>query len=204
MKLRTALALNIFVCIFGFSCGSASNSALNTTPDKTSLPTPASNVNVANSNTNMTNTANTAVMQDAFWSEAAQSGMAEVELSQLAAEKAQNAEVKRFAQMMVTDHGKANSELKALAAKKNIVLPTTLSSSHQSKLEELRGLSGAEFDREYVETMVEDHEAAVELFREQAEDDDTAMADVKAFAAKTLPTLQKHLESIKGIQAKMK
>ncbi len=146
---------------------------------------------------------NVATMQDNFWTGAAHGGMAEMEMSKLAQTKAQNAEVKKFAAMMIADHTKASSELKALAAKQNVALPTTLSSSHQSTLEDLQGLSGAEFDRAYVEAMVDAHETDVELFREQAEDDDATMAEARAFAAKTLPTLQKHLEMIKGIQAKM-
>jgi putative membrane protein len=131
---------------------------------------------------------------------AAQSGMAEVELGRMAATKAQNPEVKQFGQMMVTDHGKANTELKALAAKKNIAVPTDLG-THASTAEELKGLSGADFDRAYVEAMVEAHEDDVSAFQKQA--DNAADAEVKAFAAKNLPVLQKHLEAIKAIQAKM-
>jgi putative membrane protein len=63
-------------------------------------------------------------------------------------------------------------------------------------------MSGAEFDREYVEMMVDDHEKDVAKFKEQSED--SSDPDAKAFAAKTLPTLQKHLDLIKALQAKMK
>jgi putative membrane protein len=135
-----------------------------------------------------------------FMAMAAQSGMAEVEMGRLAATKAQNPEVKKFGQMMADDHGKANTELKALAAKENITLPTDLG-SHKSTADELKGLSGAEFDQQYVEAMVDAHEDDVSAFQKQA--DSAADAEVKAFAAKTLPVLQKHLEAIKAIQAKM-
>jgi putative membrane protein len=144
---------------------------------------------------------NTAVMQDNFWSNAAAGGMAEVELGRLASQKAQNPEVKKFAQMMVTDHTKANAELKTLAARKNVTLPTGLDSSHQSVMERLNGLTGAEFDRAYVEAMVEDHEDTVELFEANADDAD---ADIKAFAAKNLPVVKGHLDMIKGIQGRLK
>jgi putative membrane protein len=110
--------------------------------------------------------------------------------------------VKNFARMMVEDHTKANTELKSLAAKKNITLPTTMNSGNQATLTELQNLVGADFDREYVAAMVDNHEADVQLFESQAADDSDP--DAKAFAAKTLPTLRKHLEMIKAIQAKMR
>lgn len=136
-----------------------------------------------------------------FMHEAEEGGMAEFAMGKLAAQKAQNAEVKKFAQMMVDDHSKANEELKGLAAKKNFTLPTD-ASSHKSEMDELNGLSGADFEKEYVEMMVDDHEKDVAAFQKQA--DSGSDADVKAFAMKTLPTLKKHLEAINAIHAKMK
>lgn len=151
----------------------------------------------------MTNMKRSALTPDTeFMTEAAQGGMAEVELGRLAASKAQSPEVKNFGQKMVNDHSKANEELKALAARKNMSLPTALDEKHQALLDKLKGLSGAEFDKAYVEAMVDDHEEDVEAFKDEAENGEDA--DVKAWAAKTLPTLQSHLEMIKGIQAKMK
>ena len=117
------------------------------------------------------------------------------------AQKAANPEVKKFGQTMVTDHSKANAELKALAAKKNISIPTEMG-SHKSDIEKMSKLSGADFDRQYVDDMVADHETDVAEFEKQAMS--AKDPDVKAFAAKTLPTLKRHLEMIKAIQAKMK
>jgi putative membrane protein len=128
--------------------------------------------------------------------------MAEVELGRLASTKAQNPEVKRFAQMMVTDHTKANEELKTMAAKKNVSLPGTLDSKHQSTMQRLEGMSGAAFDRAYVDDMVADHEADVQMFEKQSADNSDP--DAKAFAAKTLPTLQKHLEAVRALQSRLK
>ncbi|MBA2493213.1 MAG: DUF4142 domain-containing protein [Acidobacteria bacterium] len=136
-----------------------------------------------------------------FMTTAAQGGMAEVKLGEMASTKAQNAEVKAFAQKMVTDHGKANAELKDLAKKKNFTLPTDVSEDQKETYDELAKLSGAEFDKEYVKTMVDDHEKDVDAFQEQADDGDDA--DTKAFAAKTLPTLKSHLEMIKKIDDKV-
>ncbi len=157
-------------------------------------------MNNSMSNVNV-NASNTAVVQDNFWANAAQGGMAEVELSKLAVQKSQNADIKKFANMMISDHGKANDELKTLAAKKNVKLPTEMSSSQKSTMDDLSKLSGAEFDKRYVEAMVDDHETTVDLFEDNSTNSDV---DIKAFASKTLPTLQSHLKMINDIQSKMK
>jgi Predicted outer membrane protein len=126
--------------------------------------------------------------------------MFEVKMGQLAAKNAKDPEVKKFGQMMVSDHGKAGDELKALAAKKNYQLPTDIG-SHQSTYDKLSKLTGADFDKEYVDEMVSDHESDLKDFQRQA--DNGSDPDVKAFAAKVVPVIQKHLDAIKAIQAKM-
>lgn len=194
------------ICLFG--CGGSNSSSDATSPNRpntdiNSRTSNSLNTNTMNSNSMSSSNAissNTAVVQDNFWTNAARGGLAEVEMAKLALQKSQNADVKNFAQMMVTDHTKANSELKTLAAKKNVTLPTDLG-SHQSTLDDLTKLSGAEFDKEYVSAMVDDHETDVDLFEDNTDNSD---ADIKAFTTKTLPTLKKHLEMIKGIQSKMK
>ena len=189
-----------FLAIALFGC-SGNNSSDATSPNRSQPNMNNRGANSTNSNT-MSSTANgnTAVVQDNFWSKAAQGGTAEVELARLALQKSQNAEVKKFAQMMMTDHTKANDELKALAAKKSVTLPSDLG-KHQSTLDDLNGKTGADFDKAYVAAMVEDHEADVDFFEDNTANSD---ADIKAFTTKTLPTLKSHLEMIKGIQSKMK
>jgi len=91
--------------------------------------------------------------------------------------------------------------MEALGKKKNFNLPAGLG-SHQSTLDKLNGMSGDDFDREFVNNMVSDHEKDVSTF--QKESQNSTDADVKAFAEKTLPVLQKHLDTVKGIQSKMK
>ena len=188
------------------SCDSVRETTSNSGPDKTSLPNTngPGNLHMGNSNANsasMNANSNSSAAGN-FWNEAAAGGMAEVELSRLASTKAQNADVKRFAQMMIADHTKTNDELKSLATRKSVVLPTGLDPAHQSVMSKLEGMSGAEFDRGYVDAMVQDHEASVQLFERQAESGTDPEA--KAFASKTLPALQKHLGMIKDIQAKLK
>lgn len=160
------------------------------------------NSNMTNSNMNMSNSTSGVKSVNDFMTEAAQGGMAEVELSRMAQTKAQNADVKKFAQKMVQDHTNANNELKGVATKKTVTLPTDVGAMHKAAMDKLKGMSGADFDKEYVAEMVKDHEKDVADFQKQA--DGATDADVKAFAAKTLPTLKMHLEMIKDIQGKMK
>ncbi len=125
-----------------------------------------------------------------FMVKAASGGMLEVELGNMALQKASSPKVKKFAQQMVTDHTKANEELKALAAKKNITLPTTPGDEAQEHINDLAKYSGAEFDKKYAELMHKDHQEDLDLFKEAA--DDAEDPEVKAFASKTLPVLQNH------------
>ena len=140
--------------------------------------------------------------QDSFYREAAQSGMAEVALGNLALQKSQNEQIRNFAQQMVTDHTASNEELKTLAASKNVTLPTDMANKHRNAVNKLNGMSGTDFDKAFMKQMVKDHEAAVKLFSKQA--DREGDADTKAFAAKTLPTLQNHLQTARTIYDSLK
>lgn len=127
-----------------------------------------------------------------FVTRAARGGLAEVQLGDLAKDKASSPEVKQFAERMVTDHSRANDELKALAQSKNITLPSTLSMKDQALKDRLSKLSGEQFDRAYMRAMVRDHTKDVNEFRRESKS--AKDPDVKAFAAKTLPTLEDHLK----------
>jgi putative membrane protein len=133
-----------------------------------------------------------------FVEEAAAGGMAEVEMGQLASQRAQSGEVKQFAQRMVQDHSKANDELKQVASSKGIQLPGQTDKSHQKKMDKLQKLSGADFDKAYMDDMVKDHKKDVKEFQKQSKS--AKDADVKGFAAKTLPTLQEHLQMAENAQ----
>jgi len=127
-----------------------------------------------------------------FVTEAAGGGMAEVELGKIAAEKATTDEVKKFGQRMVDDHSKANDELKTLAQSKTITLPTAVGGKEKATIDRLSKLSGEVFDRAYVQEMLKDHQKDVAAFRTEAKSGKDP--DVKAWAAKTLPTLEEHLK----------
>jgi putative membrane protein len=133
----------------------------------------------------------------AFVKKAADGGMAEVKMAQLAKEKAEHADVKAFAERLERDHTQANTELKALASSKQITLPDAPSPAHQAKHDKLAKLSGAEFDRAFVAAMLEDHQKDVREFSREASNGKDA--EVKAFAAKTLPTLKEHLQQVQSL-----
>jgi putative membrane protein len=136
-----------------------------------------------------------------FAMEAAMGGMAEVKKGQLAVEKASNPDVKAFGQKMVDDHTKANEELKEVASKESIDLPTSLDAKQQAMVDKLSKLSGAAFDKAYMKDMVKDHDTDVKEFQRVAQNGtDTAIRD---FAAKTLPTLQEHQTMARDVQAKL-
>jgi putative membrane protein len=127
-----------------------------------------------------------------FVMEAAMGGMAEVQAGQLAAQKAQNPQVRAFAQKMVDDHTKANGELMRLASARSITPPSELDRSHRSALDKLQKASGPDFDKAYMKQQVSDHEKTVSLFEKQAKRGSDP--ELKAWAAKMLPDLQSHLK----------
>ena len=137
-----------------------------------------------------------------FAVKAADSGLAEVNASEVAQQKAQDQRVKDFAAMMVQDHTKTNEELKSLASSKNITLPTAPGEAHLKNIADLNSYTGADFDKEYMDLMVADHEKAVNLFEDASEDVEDA--ELRAFAAKTLPALQKHLEHARTVRDALK
>lgn len=141
----------------------------------------------------MTNKMNGQVgaMDQRFMMKAAQGGMAEVQLGQLAVQHAGSQAVKDFGQRMVDDHSKANDQLKQLAAQKNVTLPTEVDAKDKATMDRLSNLNGAAFDRAYMRDMVADHKKDIAEFQREANNGKDP--DVKAWASQTLPTLQTHL-----------
>jgi putative membrane protein len=134
-----------------------------------------------------------------FVTEAADGGMAEVELGQLAVEKATSDDVKKFGQRMVDDHSKANEKLKAIAANKKIELPQEPSAKHKATKARLAKLSGTKFDHAYMADMVKDHKTDVAMFHRES--NGGADPDVKAFATEALPILKDHLKQAQSLAA---
>jgi putative membrane protein len=135
--------------------------------------------------------------------EIADGGLFEVQFATMALTKAKSPEVKKFAQMMVDDHTKANNELKAWAGKKGVTLPDVMSEDKQKKYYDLeRDEDVNEFDKEFMDEMVEDHKKDINKFEDIAEDGNDA--DLKAWAAEKLPTLKHHLAEAERIRDAVK
>ena len=127
-----------------------------------------------------------------FMTKAAQGGMFEVKMAQVAQEKASSEEVKEFARMIEADHKKANEQLKELAQQKGVNLPEDMGPQHSATVERLSKLSGEVFDHAYVQDQIKDHKKDIQAFKQEGK---SGMdSDVKQFAASTVPTLEKHLD----------
>lgn len=133
-----------------------------------------------------------------FAVEAADGGLMEVELGTLALTKASSADVKQFAQMMVDQHTVANNELKALAQQKNITLPTVMGNENRRKYDRLSEKTGTDFDKGYMDLMIEDHKDDIDEFEDQAEDGRDP--ELKAWASSKVATLRHHLQEAERIQ----
>jgi putative membrane protein len=130
----------------------------------------------------------------AFMKEAAKGGMMEVEMGKMAQQKGKSADVKKIGGTMVADHTKANNELMGIAKKKGVDLSKEKPMSHS--------IGDANFDKDYINMMVKDHEKDLSAF--QAEAKNGTDAEVKAFASKTSAVIKKHLDTVKAAQAKLK
>jgi putative membrane protein len=136
----------------------------------------------------------------AFITKAAEGGRAEIELGQLAQQKASTDEVKALGKRIADDHQQANRDLEAIAGQKHVTLPSSLNAEHSALKSKLESASGAAFDRQYVVAMIEDHKHDIAEFERAASD--ARDADVKAFASKTVPTLQEHLRQAEAAAGK--
>jgi putative membrane protein len=137
-----------------------------------------------------------------FVMDAAHGNTAEVELGKLAAEKGSSDAVKQFGKRMTDDHAKANAELKEFAEKKGLTLPADLDPKHRQLRDRLAKLNGADFDRAYANEMVNDHKKDVAEFKREAKS--AKDPDLKAWASKTLPTLEDHLKQAQDMQTQVK
>jgi len=130
-----------------------------------------------------------------------QDGLAEIQVSQLVLKKSTNAEVKAFAQHMITDHGKANQEIRSLATSKKTALPQAVKPEQKAAYQKLSALSGKAFDQAVMSHFVEDHEKAVKAFSDNAKANPDPQ--IRAFAAKTLKVLQMHLQMARDVNRKV-
>jgi putative membrane protein len=160
-----------------------------------------SNSNMMNSNMSAMNDNPNALDAD-FAMMAAMGGMAEIEWAKLAVDKSTNKNVQKFAKRMIKDHTKASKNLMKVASKKNMTLPTTMSAEQMQVMNSLQAASGAEFDRIYIQMSgVDAHQKMAALFQNQV--NNGTDAELKEFAAKTLPTVQMHLQMAQEMSGNM-
>lgn len=183
-----------FGCLGGFACnaqapGGAPGGGAQQPAQRPSSPDMN---NPSNPGANNPDTMTRKVDDKKFLKEAALGGMEEVELGKLATQKGTSDAVKQFGQKMVDDHTKANDQLKEVAAKEQIEVPSSLDAKHQKNVDKLSKLSGEQFDKAYAKNMVKDHRKDVAEF--QAEAQNGMDPNIKQFAATTLPVLQEHLK----------
>lgn len=137
---------------------------------------------------------------NSFAAQAAQGGMLEVKLADLALQKSNNSQVKSFARKMKQDHTNANEKLKGIVGS-NMQLPTNLSAEQQQQVDTLQSKSGSAFDKAYADTMVQDHQKDVSEFENASHNAPTEQ--LRNFASQTLPTLKEHLKLAQQLQSKV-
>ncbi len=185
-----ALALGSAAILFIVACNDSKKTDTTTTDT-----TASTNVNKT-VDTTMGKTSNEFVMITA------QNGMAEVEMAKQAQANGGSQEVKDFGKMLETDHSQANATLMGIANEENIMLPTSMTDEQANHLKDMGAMKGADFDKHFIDMMIDGHTKSIERFKDAAANN--ANAKVKDFASKTLPTLQKHLDKAKSIKSKMK
>ena len=200
--LSGTLAALALLAMFAFACKKEESGTTDTSYSSTSSSTTSTAASdpSGTTSTNIITSPLSAADKD-FAMKAAQGGMAEVSLGQMAAQKATDADVKNFGNRMVNDHGKAGDELKQLATNKGIALPTDLDAEAKKTSADLSKKS-KDFDKSYMNDMVKDHEKDVKEFEKASKD--VQDPDLKSWASKTLPVIQDHLNMAKQIASKLK
>ncbi len=176
----------------------------NTSGTQNPADTTSTSIGTAKSMDSLKNNAGTTMIDQKatdFINDAATGGMMEVELGNMATQKASSQRVKDFGKMMVDDHTKVNDNLKNICSQKNIDLPASITPDQRKDIDKLSKKTGSAFDKEYVNMMVDDHKKDIDAFKKA--EMDVNDNDIKTFITNTLPVLQKHLDSIQAIKASM-
>lgn len=173
-----------------------------TNKEQQNQATTNNNQPVAQSSPTSSDTPNASASDQQFVTKAAQSSIAEVEIGKLAEQKATNEQVKQFAQRMVQDHTKANTELQQLAQTRNITIPSDMGDKYRAEFNNLSGLSGTEFDKAYMARMVEAHQEDIALFERQVQQGQEP--NIKSWAANTLSTLQEYQKLATSLESSVK
>ncbi|HEY5464583.1 MAG TPA: DUF4142 domain-containing protein [Hanamia sp.] len=200
---KLSFASLIIGAIFFSACNGNSSKSGAMNSDSTSNTMSSDSNKMSSSSTDTTNSKMAMVSDEAkdFTTNATEDGMTEVQLGNIAMKNAATQSIKDFGKMMVDDHTNIDNELKDLATKKMVDVPTAVTADQQKDIDKLSKETGKSFDKDYVHMMVEGHKKAVAAFKSAG--DKITDSDYKDFIMKTLPTLQKHLDAIEAIDKKM-
>jgi putative membrane protein len=192
MQKLSNLCLSASIAFFAISCNNSQSDA--TTDAKDSNMTKMDSTGHDTAGAGSTSTIPASVSKDdaTFVVNTADAGMTEVQLGQLAQQKGMAKDVKDYGAMMEKDHTAAGDKLKALAASKNITLPTAISPDMQKNIDDLQKKSGKDFDKAYISMMVDDHKKVISSFEDESKKGTDS--DIRAFADSTLHTLRHHLQ----------
>ena len=204
LKSFGACALSISLLISACHSGSKESTELADSANKTQIQATdsANNANIDSSKS--MNKVKTALKEDAskFLVSSYESGMYEIQISQLAATNSLIAGVKKLASDLVVAHTAINSKMSAIAASADFVLPTSLNSDHQKSLEDLSKLTGTGFDKKYVSTIIAGHEKSISNYKDAFKN--LTESNTKTFAGQTIPEIEGHLAMAKGVQKSLK
>ncbi len=198
MKKPSLAFVTAFTLVLLFALGCKKEQTESSTTDTAS--TTSSVAATDTSATTATAATQMATDDQTFIQKAATGGMAEVSLGQQVSPAAKNADAKSFADKMVADHGKANDELKQLAATKGVTLPTDTDQEHKDAAQKV--MSSKDLDKAYIDEMVKDHDQDVKEFEDESKS--AKDADLRAWIDKTLPVLKEHQKMAHDIKSKMK
>lgn len=185
--------LAIFALAAIVSCKKTETTIVDNNEDSMGMMAPTDTDMMVNDSLNMTTemAADMSVQDKTFADAAATGGMMEVKLGEYAAANAMHADVKALGNMMATDHGKANDELKGWATTVGYTLPTEMTAEQKKMTDDLMKKKGADFDKAYADMMVKDHKKDIAAFKKEGSEG--SMNSLKSFADKTVPTLEMHL-----------
>src|SRR5579859_4471365 len=189
----TYLAIGLFTAFIGMGCGGgASNDSTQAAKDSNATKMDSTGTDTTGAGKMASIPPTVSQADQKFAVDAANAGMTEIQAAKMAQQQGTEADVKSYAAMMIKDHTAAANRLKAVAAKKNLTLPSDISPEMQQNLTDLQKKTGKTFDQAYMKMMVSDHKKAVSAFEDEAKNGSDA--DIRAFADSTLHTLHHHLD----------
>lgn len=186
------LFIGLFIALFGTSCGSNSVDSTQAAKDSNMTKMDSTGADTSGAGKMATVPPTVSKSDQDFAVNAANAGMTEIQAATIAQQQATDADVKKYAALMIKDHTAAADSLKMVASKKNLTLPSTISPDMQNAITDLQKKTGKDFDKAYMKMMVSDHKNVINAFEDESKNGSDA--DIRAFADNTLHTLRHHLD----------